>query len=65
MQALYQLSYSPLRCAALLEGFPRGDVDNITRSPRCFTKSFPGLPRTLRGHTADGASRPCQAVAKE
>jgi alpha-1,2-mannosyltransferase len=29
MQALYQLSYSPLRCAALIEGLPRGDVDNI------------------------------------
>ena len=40
MQALYQLSYSPLRCSAR---FPGGDA-NITGPPGATTKSFPVPP---------------------
>ncbi|MCT9004253.1 hypothetical protein [Streptomyces rhizosphaerihabitans] len=46
MQALYQLSYSPLRLRGeaahftVPPGFPGGDA-NITRFPWCTTKSFP------------------------
>ncbi|KPI18810.1 hypothetical protein OK074_7832 [Actinobacteria bacterium OK074] len=45
MQALYQLSYSPVvvrwnRVSTGPPGLP-GDDANITRSPGCTTKSFP------------------------
>src|ERR1044072_9495207 len=52
MQALYQLSYSPLRpCGGaafrpLSPGFPGGDA-NITQSCRCTTKAFPFCPDTF------------------
>jgi hypothetical protein len=40
MQALYQLSYSPVLCA--VRGRTRCGFANITRSARCSAKSIPG-----------------------
>jgi hypothetical protein len=54
MQALYQLSYSPV---LISPGLP-GDIENITRSPRPTTKSIPlGADMTRFGRLADVALR--------